>query len=208
MSFKVIDGGGPGKEDRDKAEADRDKERQREWAKDEFEQTLRDLAANMIRIVRGAGKGYELLVQMKRAIDSAIKYRDLHDYWPSDAVISTALRLEDEMETILARGRAGSLAQAQIDRWWKDGTFDRMLAEHAMYRGVLQIVASNLVGQTTQKSAGDREFYEGLHRLDDIREKQRRKDMEERRASRPTPRRSTPKKRKLTPRKPPGDIVL
>jgi len=35
-------------------------------------------AANMLRIIRGAGKPYELLVQMKKAIDSAIKLQELY----------------------------------------------------------------------------------------------------------------------------------
>ena len=56
MSFKVIDGGGPGKEERDKAQEEREKERQREWATSEFSWAIRETAANMIRIIRGAGK--------------------------------------------------------------------------------------------------------------------------------------------------------
>jgi len=59
MSFKVIDGDGPGKEERDR-------DRDREWAKHEFSWAIRDTAANMLRIIRGAGKPYELLVQMKK----------------------------------------------------------------------------------------------------------------------------------------------
>lgn len=93
-------------------------------------------------------------------IDSAVKDRDLHDYWPSNDVIENALRLEDEMETTLERGRTGILAQENIDRRWKDGTFDKMMAEHTMYRGSLQIAASGLLGQNTQQQAGEREFYE------------------------------------------------
>jgi hypothetical protein len=58
MSFKVIDGDGPGKEERER-------QRRQEWAKDEFSGALREMAANMLRIVRGAGKGYELLRQMQ-----------------------------------------------------------------------------------------------------------------------------------------------
>jgi hypothetical protein len=68
MSFKVIDGDGPGKDERDR-------EQQRERAKLEFSWAIRDTAANMLRIVRGAGKPYELLLQMKKAIDSAIKFQ-------------------------------------------------------------------------------------------------------------------------------------
>jgi hypothetical protein len=201
MSFKVIDGEGPGKEERDR-------ERARDWAMQEFSSEIRDCAANTLRVVRGAGKPYELLRQFTRVIESAVKYKELHDYWPSSDVIANALRMEDEMETILERGRARTLDQVHIDRWWKDGTFDRMMAEHTMYRGVMQIVASGLVGQSTQKSAGDREFHEGLRSLEKFREERRKNFVEEQRANRPAPRRPAPKKRKLGSRKPPGDVVL
>src|ERR1700726_1430545 len=117
MSFKAIDGDGSGREDRDR-------ERQREWAKDEFAAALRELTANLLRVVRGAGKAYELLLQMKAVIDSAVKYRDLCGYWPSSDLISNVLMLEDEMETTLERGRGGTLSQVHIDRWLEDGTFD------------------------------------------------------------------------------------
>src|SRR4051812_17515873 len=59
MSFKVIDGDGPGKEERDL-------ERNRERAMAEFSWAIRDAAANMLRIIRGAGKPYELLIQMRK----------------------------------------------------------------------------------------------------------------------------------------------
>src|SRR6478672_4722417 len=101
MSFKVIDGGGPDKEERQR-EADR------QWAKQEFSQAIREAAANMLRIIRGAGKPYDLLLQMKTAIDSAIKFQELHNHWPSD-VIASDLLLEDEMETWLSRLRNGKV---------------------------------------------------------------------------------------------------
>jgi hypothetical protein len=192
-SFKVIDGGGPEKEDRDR-------ERDREWAKHEFSRAIRETGANMLRIIRGAGKSYEMLAQMKKAIDSAIKFQELHDYWPFD-VITSDLLVEDEMETFLARGREGTTDQATIDRWWKDGTFDRMMAEHMIYRGALQAIASELIGQNTQQRSGEREFHEGIRSLEKIREEQMRKDRETARASQPAPR-----KRKL--RKPSKPVEL
>jgi hypothetical protein len=95
--FRVIDGDGPGKEEREH-------EQERDWAKREFSWAIRDTAANMLRIIRGAGKPYELLLQMKKAIDSAIKFQELHNHWPFD-VISSDLLIDDEMETILAKKR-------------------------------------------------------------------------------------------------------
>jgi hypothetical protein len=105
MSFKVTDGDGPGKDERDR-------EQQREWAKHEFSWAIRDTTANMLRIVRGAGKPYELLIQMKKAIDAAIKFQELHNHWPSD-VIANDLQLEDEMEKVMTRRREGTLDQRQ-----------------------------------------------------------------------------------------------
>jgi hypothetical protein len=175
MSFKVIDGGGPRKEERDL-----------ERAKHEFSWAIRETAANMLRIIRGVGKPYELLMQMKKAIDSAIKFQDLHGYWPFD-VIASDLLLEDEMETFLARGR--------------EGTFDRMMAEHTMYRGALQAIASELIGQNTQKRSGESEFHEGLRQWMKIREERIQKEREAAKASPPTAR-----KRKL--RKPNKPVEL
>jgi hypothetical protein len=190
MSFKVIDGDGPGKEERDL-------ERDREWAKQEFSWAIRDAAASTLRIIRGAGKPYELLLQMKKAIDSAIKFQALHNHWPFD-VIASDLELEDEMETILARGREGTLDQATIDRWWKDGTFDQMIAAHTISKGVLRTIASELVGQDLQKSHGEDEFHRGIQHWMRTREEQIRKDREAAKAARPAP----PKRKPRKPTKP------
>jgi hypothetical protein len=161
MSFKVIDGDGPGKEERERG-------RDREFAKHEFSWAIRDTAANMLRIIRGAGKPFELLLQMKKAIDSAIKFQELHNHWPDD-VIANDLQLEDEMEKVLARRREGALDQVTTDRWWKDGTFDRMMAEHTIYRGALQAIASELIGQNTQKRSGESEFHDGIRQWSEYR---------------------------------------
>jgi hypothetical protein len=195
MSFKVIDGDGPGRPGKE----ERDRDRDREWTKHEFSWAIRDTAANMLRIIRGAGKPDELLMQMKKAIDSAIKFQELHGHLPTDVIIDD-LQVEDEMETFLARGREGTTDQATIDGWWKDGTFDRMMmmAERTIYRGALQAIASELIGQNTQQRRGENEFHEGLRQWMKIREERIRKEQEAASASRPTAR-----KRKLRkPNKP------
>jgi hypothetical protein len=189
MSFKVIDGDGPDKQERD-----------RQWAKQEFSEAIRETAANMLRIIRGAGKPHELLGQMKAAIDSAIKFRELHNQWPFD-VISTDLLLEDEMETILAKGQRGEIDEARIDRWWKDGRFDRMMAKHTISKGVLRVIASELIGQDLQKSHGDDEFHQGIQHWIRVRDERIQKDREAAKAARPAP-------AKRKPRKPSGPVVL
>ena len=106
MSFKVIDGDGPGKDERD-----------REGAEQEFSYAIRDCAANMLRIVRGAGKGYEILRQMQTAIEAAVKFREVHGHWPSSDYIQRELALHDDYERKSEREQKAELSQETIDRW-------------------------------------------------------------------------------------------
>ncbi|MGY3413524.1 hypothetical protein ACVWZV_009691 [Bradyrhizobium sp. GM5.1] len=67
MPFKVIDGDGPGKEERDSKQ-------DQKMARDEFSWAIRDCAANLLRIIRGAGKPYELMRQMQLALNTSAKF--------------------------------------------------------------------------------------------------------------------------------------
>jgi hypothetical protein len=150
----VIEGGAPNEEEQER-------QREKEWAKDEVERTACDLAANMLRIIRGAGKPYEILLQMKAVIDAAIKFQAVHSYWPNN-VIADALRLKSKDEEYWEGQREGRYTKEQVDRWLADGQQQRLLAEHTIQRGALQAIASALVGQNTQQRAGESEFFEGL----------------------------------------------
>ncbi|MCR5874344.1 hypothetical protein LRS10_09330 [Phenylobacterium sp. J426] len=100
--------------------------------------SLRALAANMLRVVRGAGRAYEFSGQMADVLDAMQAYRDAAGVWPSDQQLSSALRLRepDYLETLPEHGQ------------------DRFYAERSIVRGALQIAASELLGQQTQKAAG------------------------------------------------------
>jgi hypothetical protein len=175
MSFRVVDGGGPGGEERDG-------QLQRDWVEKELSGALRDVAANMLRIIRGAGKPYDLLRQIKTVVDVADRFQHLHQRFPND-IIANSLRLESEAETIIARARAGDrFSQSDVDRWLEDGTFEKMWAEHTVLCGSLQIIASDLIGQTTQKTAGQREFRDGLREVERVRADRRQKAHEGQRA--------------------------
>jgi hypothetical protein len=186
MPFKVIEGSGPSKEERDQQQKELEQQHRREWAQSEFSWAVRDCAANMLRIIRGAGKPHELMRQMQKALNAAIKFQEIHGYWPQD-VIANDLRLEDESEKHLDRVREGELEQSTFDRWSEDGTFERMDAKHTMHRGALQIIASQLIAQNVQERAGDREFHDGLRAYERVRDKQRARRQAEARAARVTP---------------------
>jgi len=53
-----------------------------------------------------------------------------------------------------------------------------MLAEHTILRGALQTIASELLGQRTQKSAGKRELRQGIRDWIDNHERQVKKSRE------------------------------
>ncbi|MGJ5075519.1 hypothetical protein [Bradyrhizobium oligotrophicum] len=176
MSFKVIDGSGPDKEERQREE-------ERNRTRSRFSWAIRDCAANMLRIIRGAGKPYELLAQMQEAINAAVEFRDVHGHLPSD-VIADVLKIEDRMAQDRLRLEDGSLDRAAYDRSWENGYFDRLNAEEQIYRGALRAIAAQLLGQNLQQIAGEREFDDGVSALERAKEKQRKVFQEEMRAAR------------------------
>ncbi|MCK1266758.1 hypothetical protein IVB44_21390 [Bradyrhizobium sp. 49] len=187
MPFKVIDGDGPGKEERDRKQ---DQKR----ARDEFSWAIRDCAANLLRIIRGAGKPHELMRQMQLALNTSAKFYEVHGYWPQEVIVND-LRIDDEAAKWSAKAREGTLDQDSVDRWHDDGTFDRMAAEHGIFCGALQIIASEMIGQSTQKAGGSREFHDGLREYERVREAELAKRRREERTTRPRSKRPKVKKK-------------
>ena len=173
--FRVIEGGAPDKDESKRQQA-------REWAEHEFSWAIREVSANTLRILRGAGKPDELLLQMKRAIDAAVKYQETHSVWPGH-LVANELQIESGVEKIYDGVRDGRHTQASIERWEEDGTFEKMHAEHIIQCGALQTIASELLGQSTQKSAGKREFRQGINDWVDNHERQVKKSRETARAA-------------------------
>jgi hypothetical protein len=67
------------------------------------------------------------------------------------------LAMHDEVHAMEEKQSAGRSTKADMDRWYEDGTMDRKYAEHSIKAGVLQIVASQFVGQSLQQRAGEPE---------------------------------------------------
>jgi hypothetical protein len=121
---------------------------------------LRDLAANLMRVTRGAGRPHYVGRQAQALVEALSEYRDAIGYFPSPEEIANALAIERSPERI---------------EQMSDEEFDLFRAEHAIVRGSLQIVASRLLDQKTQETAGEDEMYKGLGEIEAIRGKGRRK---------------------------------
>ncbi len=68
------------------------------WAKEAVGWPLRELAANIIRVVRGAGKSYEIAGQCVSVIEAFQQYRDKVGQWPSSWEIDQALSISRERQ--------------------------------------------------------------------------------------------------------------
>lgn len=128
-------------------------------ALDEFEGSLAILTANLLRIVRGAGRSYDVLEQANSLLLAAQRYRDAAGVWPSSEQIANAL----------------DLASPDFDERWPEGESDFVYGKEAMIRGGLQVAASRLLGQRTQETAGGRELMEGFYLIEQRRETNRKR---------------------------------
>ncbi len=119
---------------------------------------LRDLTANLIRVVRGAGKAYTIPEQTQVLLLALIAYRD---------AVGTPFP-DHKLSEILAFGQdrvdASNLTDAQVGQ---------SMALDAIVRGSLQVAASRLIGQGTQERAGDTEMHRGIMEIERLREEAR-----------------------------------
>lgn len=137
-----------------------DNEFPRRLALQDVEDALRELAANIVRVVRGAGMAPRIGSQAHSLIEAMVAYQKVVGHWPVSEEISAALDVSDPDES--------------LDRM-DDDALEYASARQAIVRGALQIAASKLVGQRTQEAAGESELFDGIKRLEKVREERRQK---------------------------------
>jgi hypothetical protein len=127
-------------------------------AMDRVQSAVVDLTANLLRVTRGAGKSYELGAQANQFVETLIAYREVAGCYPDTYSLDNALRFERD-EEFLNRLKGDAL--------------DEYYAKEKVLRGALQTVASRLLGQSTIQRMGENEMFEGIRRIEDIQEKNR-----------------------------------
>jgi hypothetical protein len=153
VDFNVIEGAN----ERDNPE--------RDLAEQELANALREVAANMLRVIRGAGRPGELLRQFNDVLHAARDFGEAAGHGLPAGKVASVLVVEDEADETFQQHASGQIRQETIDRWGSDGTFDKMYAEGKIQRGALQIITSKLLDQAIQVSAGNSEMSEGVRRL-------------------------------------------
>lgn len=140
-------------------------------ARQEIGFPLRMLAANLIRVVRGAGAPYDVGRQCVAVIEALEKYRKVVGSYPSSHEIQDALEL----------------VRPEFDGSESDS------AIFAMTRGGLRIAAANLLSQRLQIVQGEKDLMDAFYQLEAWREEQRKLWAAARRLTKPKNAKGKPK---------------
>jgi hypothetical protein len=138
------------------------------FARQDVEQSLRVLAANLMRVSRGAGRPYMLFRNCLEVVKAAQAYHDATGAWPADYIISNAISC-DEYRNI-----------ENPSEYW----IERKAALDTIVRGALQLAASRQLAQIPQERAGEHELMDGVRRIQEVQEAENRKWAEHAKASR------------------------
>lgn len=131
-----------------------DKRVRRERALASGRSAIRVLAANLMRISRGAGKPHEVIDQMNDFLEAYIEIIEVDEmFLPSGHIANWLHEFGCHQEN---GGRMSTV-------------------DSTMIAGALQMAASKLMGQSTQYAAGEHQLYGGINRVQEERESLHRK---------------------------------
>lgn len=141
-------------------------EQQRRKALEDLKFPFREMAANLLRVVRGAGAPQNLPQQMQDCVDVCHAHFAAVGHWPDPQEISNILN-----PTLAVREHRPWIVGARSEL--NDDERQRGHAEDKVVRGALQRVASVFVDQPTQATRGLSEMYDGLSEITNLNRKKR-----------------------------------
>jgi hypothetical protein len=143
-----------------------DQERTVKFARSDIDFHLRQLAANVIRVVRGAGSSSDLVRQCHKVVECAHAYHEAAGHWPPAFELSEMLRIDEQ------------------DVKGSDFWINRHYAKEQMVSGALRLTAGRLVEQKLQEGHGEREMMDGFRSLERLFEESRHQREQEARLAR------------------------
>lgn len=157
----------------------------RERAMQRVRNELQEITANLIRVVRGAGRPHEIARQSLALTEALTAYQ----------AAAGMLPLGDDLAAVIQPEEPGL-------HDWRAEDQVRHYARQRVIDGALQVAASRLLGQLTQERAGEREMHDGMVQIEEMRAATRARAKEEARAYKAA-QRAKPVRRKR-PTKPKG----
>jgi len=155
-----------------------------QWAKQKLDRSLIELATNLMRVVRGAGRPDDIIDNCAGVLTAALEYQETTKRYPHSFEVASALRLEHE-------------PIIDYQSFWAG----RQLAIRDMISGSLQVAASTLIGQRLQIDQGKKEMDGAFREMERLREEQRQKRAAEEKAARAVLRKpKTAAQKKRTPK--------
>jgi hypothetical protein len=140
------------------------------WAKQDIEWPLRQLAANILRVSRGAGEPYSIIMQCVEVVKGAQSYNEKCGEWPDDRDVKDALDFHDP------RLRDYTM------------TYDeRRSSMEDIVEGALRMAAGRIVRQKLQEDHGEKDLLGAIRRLEEFRAEQKAKWAAEAKAARTVP---------------------
>mgnify|MGYP006956294673 CR=1 FL=1 len=113
-------------------------------ASEHFRGALVDLTANLLRVTRGAGKGFEVAEQAASLVQAVRDYQRAHGHFPPALEYQKALSIEEKRD---AASETNQMRQEAIER---------------IVRAGLQVAASRLLGQRTQETSAEHDIFVGV----------------------------------------------
>jgi len=158
----------------------------RKRASQRVDDALRELTANLLRVVRGAGRPHDIADQSLALTDSLVAYREATGVLP----------FGDDLAAVIQPGEPDL-------RLWGGDEQARHYAHQLVIKGSLQVTASRLLHQPTQEAAGRREMHDGMVEIEAMRAATREQAKAESRAYRAAQRvKPKPRKRIAKPKAP------
>jgi hypothetical protein len=143
---------------------------------------LRELAANILRIVNGAGKPWELSDQFRACHDAIREYVEAHDALPPDYEVQEILDCDRAWHRIRPGAEERRAEEPKLEKWQDDSEIEREIALRLIRKGALQMVASRLLQQIPQQGRGEQDLHNGMRMLERANE-QRRKSQAKRKTT-------------------------
>lgn len=142
----------------------------RKRATDGLVRPLRELAGNLLRVIRGAGKPVELFRQMEACSAAIREYAEAHGHLPPSEVFNQLLDCDAAWHAY--RPWIEENRKQFTDRLGDDAEWDSDVAMRRIRNGALQAAASMLLNQIPQHSMGESEIDDGMRWLREAREKE------------------------------------